>query len=248
LQLGRVAAEKRFYNPGNTQDALEARVTISARYDGVLNLTERDAFDFVLDELLEFPYRRDTVRLALLASLKKQGNLFTDYVVGWAFHVGLEGVVFPSARALELFRHAFDVSVLEGSQFGTYWTSMADAWDYSQIEVIEKEVRRAATKFLNSVFFNGGSLIRKAERFSIHEPNGEFTSAESPFCGMSDSRLRAHLALPDSTSLVRESLSRMDDLQASVDDVCDQLRSKLKSCHSHQSFGEWFEENMMWGL
>src|SRR6266436_1210710 len=123
-------SEMDFYNKGAEWQGKKARMTIRSLYNGVFNLTEPDSVAFVFDRLLEFPYRRRSFRLALLASLTVGGNLFTDYIGCWAYHKGFAGVMFLSARALAPHRTDFDPSSLQGSNWGQYWSAMADEFDY----------------------------------------------------------------------------------------------------------------------
>jgi hypothetical protein len=241
-------AEASFYLAGKDIESIKATVTIQARYNNILNLTEVDAINFVFQELLGFRYKRATVLLAVLASVRQQGSKITDYIGGWAYHKGYSGIMFLSARALEPMRRGFDVSSLNGSYWGAYWTAGADEFDYYKILVMRQQIGERPTHYLNIVYFCGPHLISSILKFKIRLPSGEESAGENPYFEKPDLEI-----LRESNETIakrkRRSLERMNELHEAmvtlrkgIDAVLDMWeQNKLLN----QELGEWLEQNLI---
>ena len=239
-------AEMRFYKEEDKKEDPKAEVWVHAGYRGVLDLTYGDSMEFIFSELLEFPYRRKTIWLALLASLRKQGNLLTDYVGGWAFHKGYTGIMFLSARALEPHRSDFDSSALQEG-WGQYWTAMADEFDYLTLEVLlEMQIRPDLDQYANIVYFDGSNLIGEIKKFEVIYPDGKKDSGKNRFYGSSKEAIEKELALSPFPSRMEDSLKKMEALQQQVDDACAEVQSLLDRLNNrklmNQQFGELLED------
>lgn len=225
---------------------LEARF----RYSNVLNLTEETSITFIFDNVLEFPYRRRALWLALLASFQRQGNLITDIVGAWAFHKGYSGVWFLSARALEHLREDFDPTSIEDKHWGSYWTSMAEEFDiYFPAILGQKLLRAGIAGYLNAVYFDGARLLSDVKSFSISYPDGRKLACDNPYESWPVERVRAL-----GTSRVLEddrkrqlSLERLARLRESLRRKCHEMM-EVRRTSPNQIWGEWIEDNILYGL
>jgi hypothetical protein len=249
LRREAAVAEMNFYNRNTEWQRQKAEMEIRCQYDGILNLTERDSADFVFQHLLEFPYRRLSFQLALLASLSVGGNLLTDYIGGWAYHKGFQGVMFLSARALDPLRTQFDSSVLSEPSFAYYWTSMADDMDSWLFQSVEAAVQESRSRYLNVVFFNGPFLLSRTEKFSITHPSGDSFEAVNPHFGKEADVIMRELSFEDAQHRKLFSLQRMEKLQARVDTVCEDVRDTIRMHQarkiSNQLLGSWMEDRLL---
>ena len=242
-------AEMNLYNKTAEWRNQKAQMTISCQFDGVIDLTERDSIEFVIDDLLEFPYGRLTFRLALLASLTARGNLLTDYIGCWAYHKGFQGVMFLSARALDPYRAGFDSSAIPDESFWMHWTSWAHNFDYLEYKDLLEIVRERPQNYLNVVFFNGPVLLSKIESYSIVHPTGHKLEGANPHFKKQPDFLRNELGFEDSQHRRDLSFERMEKLQARVDAACEDVNQIIEMHEArkilNQQFGAWIEEKLL---
>jgi len=240
--------EASFYLGGKDIELVKATVAIHSRYNNILNLTEEDAINFVFQKLLGFRYKRATVLLAVLASVRAQGSIITDYIGGWAYHKGYSGIMFLSARALEPMREKFDVSSLADDYWGKYWTSGADEFDYYILQVMRLEVQERPMHYLNVVYFSGPHLISSISKFKIRLPNGEESAGENPYFEKPDLEI-----LREANEVMerrkRRSLERMSELHEAMGTIRKGMAEVLEKWNDrrllNQQLGEWIEDNLI---
>lgn len=244
-------AEASFYLDSKNIESIKATVTIQSRYNNILNLTEEEAINFVFQQLLGFRYNRPTVLLAVLASVRAQGSMITDYIGGWAYHKGYSGIMFLSARALEPMRKDFDVSSLDDSYWGQYWTAGADEFDYFQLQFMRQGIEERPTHYLNIVYFSGPHLISSISKFKIRLPSGKESAEKNPYFEKPDLEILRE-SNETMTKRKRRSLERMNELHGTMGTlrkgIAEVLDMHAQRKLLNQELGEWIEENLILAL